>query len=185
MNDLATRTGLPDALRVLVTEYPRETWETHPNFSELTRFWLDRHLMFRDLLGRLRTGAEGYLDGKADPARHAAETQRYVGFLLNQLHGHHQIEDHHYFPQLQGLDPRVGAGFDILDADHKALDGHIHGMAETTNAYLGRWQEADARARAGELRTALEGFERFIHRHLTDEEELVVPVILAHAPDMR
>ncbi len=182
MDELDGRDGLPEALRVLVETLPRSGWEAHPNFDGLTRFWLDRHLMFRDVLGRLRSGAEARLDGKIDPMRHARETQRYAGFLLNELHGHHSIEDHHYFPVLQGLDARVARGFDLLDADHVALDGHMHRLAEVTNAYLA---EFEAAAGAGRLREALAGFERFLDRHLTDEEDLVVPVILTYAPDLR
>lgn len=184
MDDLQTRTGLPDALRVLVEDLPRHTWEAHPNFDGLIRFWLDRHLMFRDVLGRLRGGSEAFLDNRADLQRYAMETSRYAGFLLNELHGHHMIEDRHYFPVLQSLDARLERGFGILDKDHHDLDGHIHALAETTNGFLGRLQEADCRDRAGDLDVALGKFETFLDRHLTDEEELVVPVILTYAPKL-
>ncbi len=184
MDDLANRKGLPDALRVLLEGLPRETWERHPNFDGLTRFWLQRHLMFRDVLGRLRTGSEAFLDRNADERRYAAETARYAGFLLNELHTHHNIEDHHYFPKLQSLDARLEHGFALLDADHHALDGHIHALADTTNAFLQRVGQAEARDRAGDLRQALGQFETFLDRHLTDEEDLIVPVILTYAPDM-
>lgn len=184
MDDLAHRTGLPDALRVLADVLPRSGWEAHPNFDALTRFWLDRHLMFRDVLGRLRRGSDLYLDRKVDPERHAGETARYAGFLLNQLHGHHGIEDHHYFPALIGLDGRLVRGFELLDRDHQALDGHINGLAETTNAFLRSLGETDERDRAAALGGALGRFETFLDRHLTDEEDLVVPVILTYAPKL-
>jgi iron-sulfur cluster repair protein YtfE (RIC family) len=184
MDDLETRTGLPDALRVLADALPRSGWEAHPNFDALTRFWLDRHLMFRDVLGRLRRGSELYLDRQLDPRRHAAETARYAGFLLNELHGHHGIEDAHYFPALMRLDTRLVRGFELLDADHHALDGHIHRMAETTNAFLSRLGQAEERDRGADLSAALARFETFLDRHLTDEEDLVVPVILTYAPKL-
>lgn len=181
---LETRTGLPEALRVLADTLPRSGWEAHPNFDELTRFWLDRHLMFRNVLNTLRSAAEDRIDGTLPRERHLHETQRYAGFLLNQLHGHHQIEDQHYFPQLAGLDARLARGFTLLDADHGALDGHIHGMAETVNAYL-RAEEGDAeRNSLGALQGALAAFEGFLNRHLTDEEDLIVPVILTYAPKL-
>jgi len=41
--DLAQRSRLPDALRVLLEQYPRDMWESHRNFDGLTRFWLERH----------------------------------------------------------------------------------------------------------------------------------------------
>lgn len=189
MEALERRKGLPDALRILLRDYPRAMWESHRNFDGLTRFWLDRHLMFRDLLGRLSAENAGFLDGRSPARSHAARTSRYAGFLLNELHGHHGIEDQHYFPVLAGLEPRIARGFDLLDADHKALDGHLHGLAEDTNALLRAIEaagaggpEAAARDAAGRLQTRFDGFGRFLDRHLTDEEELVVPVILHHAP---
>lgn len=183
---LETRTGLPDPLRVLVRELPREGWESHGNFDQLTRFWLDRHLMFRDILGKLRVGSEAFIDGKLDALRHGRETGRYAGFLLNELHGHHQIEDVHYFPKLAGLDPRIEAGFALLDADHHALDGHIHALAKTTNDLLAAidrsGSDAASQDAAGAMQRHLAAFESFIDRHLTDEEELVVPTLLKYAP---
>jgi len=176
---LDQRDRLPDALRVLLTGYPGDIWESHVNFDGLTRFWLERHLMFRELLGKLEAGAEAALDRRIDAQLYRHQTQRLAGMFLNQLHGHHMIEDHHYFPQLSALEPKLARGFEILDADHHALDGHIHALAETTNAML----RADApafEAETGVLHTALAGFGRFLDRHLTDEEDLIVPVILKH-----
>ncbi|KAF0675417.1 hemerythrin domain-containing protein [Profundibacterium mesophilum] len=185
---LETRSGLPEPLRVLVRELPREGWESHGNFDQLTRFWLDRHLMFRDLLAKLRGGSEAFLDGRLEARRHGRETGRYAGFLLNELHGHHQIEDVHYFPKLAGLDPRIEAGFALLDADHHALDGHIHALAGTTNALLSALDkpagEDAVRDAAGTMHEHLTAFEGFIDRHLTDEEELVVPTLLKFAPKL-
>jgi iron-sulfur cluster repair protein YtfE (RIC family) len=178
---LGRRTGLPDALRVLVEQYSREAWEAHPNFTALTRFWLDRHLGFRRMQGVLTVETRGFLDRDRDPQAYAGGLARLAGMLLNELHGHHAIEDHHYFPLLRDLDPRLTAGFDLLDADHQVLDGAIHALATSTNRVLGALfdgQPGDLAA-AG-LDTELAAFARLLDRHLLDEEELVVPVILDH-----
>jgi len=176
MTDLATRTGLPDALRLLARELPRDTWETHPNCDGLTRFWMKRHLMFRDLMNRLQTGSRAYLENALDERQFTRDTGRLAGFLLNQLHEHHGIEDHHYFPRLAVLEPRLAAGFTLLDADHRALDGHIQALADTTSNLLRR----PGRDTAGVLDSHLSQFTAFLDRHLLDEEDLVVPVILTH-----
>ena len=185
MADLETRAGLPEALRVLLRDYPRDIWESHRNFDALTRFWLDRHLMFRDLLGRVQAETEGFLDRRTEARVFGARSARLTGVLLNELHGHHQIEDIQYFPLLSGLEPRLSAGFDLLDGDHHALDGHLHGLAEATNAALRAVQGNDATGAhdaAAPLHARLERFAGFLDRHLIDEEELVIPVILHHAP---
>lgn len=182
MNELETRDGLPDALRVLVEQYPRDIWESHRNFDALTRFWLERHLMFRQLLERITLETRAFIDGDRDAQGFGQQSARLTGFLLNQLHGHHQIEDMQYFPKLSGLEPRLAPGFDLLDADHHALDGHLQGMADDTNALLRALQEGAGHDAAGRVEARLTRFERFLDRHLIDEEELVIPTILHHAP---
>ncbi|MBF9031208.1 hemerythrin domain-containing protein [Rhodobacterales bacterium HKCCE3408] len=173
------RDGLPDALRILLKDYPREAWDADPNFSGLVQFWLDRHLMFRRLLELLREETEGVLDGGRDPERYRVALSRYGGHLVADLHGHHQIEDHHYFPILAQKDARIGAGFELLDADHHALDGHLNDFVETANAAL-QAEEAKRRDAIAAFAAGRDRLERLIDRHLTDEEELVVPVILKY-----
>ena len=183
---LETRQGLPDALRILARDYPRNLWESHRNFDALTRFWLDRHLGFRTMLVDIRQRTEAFLQGSVDPRRFAMQSTRAIGGLLRDLQGHHQIEDQHYFPLLAALEPRLASGFDLLDADHHALDLHIHRMADATNAMVRRLAPASAEGRteAPALLDLTAGFDRCINRHLLDEEDLVVPVILHHAPDI-
>jgi hemerythrin-like domain-containing protein len=182
---LATREGLPDPLRVLVAKYPRLEWEAHPHFTELTRFWLEMHLGFRRMQGALTTETEAFLDRSREPRRYADDLARLASQYLGGLHGHHNIEDHHYFPMLRALDARIAWGFDLLDADHQAMDGAIHALAEATGAVLSAVRDAaPAEAAAEVLRQRLAGFGRMIDRHLIDEEELVVPVILDH-PEAR
>ncbi|NNE81159.1 MAG: hemerythrin domain-containing protein [Silicimonas sp.] len=181
--DLETRTGLPEALRVLLQDYPREAWEADPAFSALIRFWLDRHLMFRKLLTTLKREAESALDGAIEDRVHGAHLSRYGRMLLQELHGHHTIEDQHYFPQIKVLDDRVGQGFDILDADHHAIDGHLQGFADEANGVLGAIGAGDAhRDAVARFRVGVIRLEGFLDRHLSDEEDLVVPILLKYAP---
>jgi len=179
MNDdlkLDTRNGLPDALRVLLQEYPRDTWPDHDNFAGLVAFWLDRHLMFRRLMTALITDAEEAIDRKIDPQTHAAKLSRYGSMLLQNLHGHHQIEDHHYFPVLSAREPVLNKGFGLLDSDHHAMDGLLNRFADGANAVI------QGQGEPGPFRADLLDFQTMLDRHLIDEEELVVPVILKHGP---
>lgn len=168
---LAARAGLPDALRCLVQEIPREGWRAHPHFGGMVEFWLDRHLMFRRLLTALEADVQALDGGTLSFETYAPRLSRYGGMLLNELHGHHQIEDQHYFPHLARLDARVERGFDLLEADHQEMDALLHGMAGAANAVL----QGGA---PGVFADHLDGFGRMLNRHLEDEEEIVVPVIL-------
>ena len=174
---LAQRKRLPEALRVLLDEIPRNAWPTHNNFGGMVEFWLQRHLMFRELLERLETETQDSLDNKIDAQGYGARLSRLGGFFLQQLHGHHQIEDTHYFPQLTKLDTRLVRGFDILDADHHALDGLLNDFATGANAVL-QAPEKTARDATGAFGAQLVTFKGFLNRHLLDEEDLIVPVIL-------
>lgn len=176
---LDTRSGLPDALRVLLAQYPREAWARDPGFSPLIRFWLDRHMMFRKLTRRMTEDARAALEGRSDPRAHAAALARFGGMFVQELHGHHHIEDAHYFPVLSRHDARLERGFALLDADHHALDGHLQAFVTRANAVL----QAEAPTRhdaTGTFLDGLDGFAPLLERHLTDEEDLVVPVLLRH-----
>lgn len=180
---LETRAGLPDALRVLLEDYPREAWEADPNFSGLIRFWLDRHLMFRRLVGTMIGETEQTLDGAMEDRRFGTHLSRYGSMLIGELHGHHSIEDTHFFPVMKTLDQRIATGFDILDRDHHAIDGHLSGFADAANAALRCIANGEPATDAvAAFLEDLQRIDRFLDRHLVDEEELVVPVLLKYAP---
>lgn len=180
---IETRKGLPQHLRVLADRYPRREWRGHMNFNDLTAFWLERHLMFRQVLDKVIGDTQAHLDGKSQ--RYGPELSRYTGFFLDQLHGHHQIEDQHYFPQFMAMDKRLEQGFEMLDADHHALDHHLNSLATHTNEVLRALQQGQkARDQAGRLLEAQEGFKVFLDRHLMDEEEIIVPIVLEYGADM-
>ncbi|MCC5991000.1 MAG: hemerythrin domain-containing protein [Rhodobacteraceae bacterium] len=179
---LDQREKLPDALRILLEQYPRALWESHKNFDGLTRFWLERHLMFRHALAQWQDDTRGFLDKGRDARTHGQMTARIGGFLINELHGHHQIEDAHYFPVLSAAEQRLAHGFELLDGDHHALGGELQALTAAANAHLRRLSQGkDATDSAGAMLQRLEAFGGFLNRHLIDEEDLVVPVILHHA----
>jgi iron-sulfur cluster repair protein YtfE (RIC family) len=174
MNDdltLAARGGLPDAWQVLLAEFPRDGWQTHPNFGGMVEFWLHRHLMFRQLLERMERDVQAHVDGHIGFQDYAPRLSHYGGTLLNELHGHHHIEDAHYFPRLMQLDPRLDGAFRLLDGDHHAMDGQLNDMAAAANAVLQGGE-------AGVFADRLAAFGGLLNRHLVDEEEIIVPVIL-------
>jgi iron-sulfur cluster repair protein YtfE (RIC family) len=177
-DDLSVRAGLPEALRILCEAYPRAGWQAHPRFHGLVSFWLDRHMMFRELMARMTQETEAFLDNRHEAARFGRAIGQYGGMFVNQLHGHHQIEDHHYFPILRDREPRIARGFDLLDADHHALDGILERFVGQANAAIQGTGGRDPRAAAGSLLDGLHDLERLIARHLEDEEDLIVPVIL-------
>lgn len=184
MENLSDRQELPEALRLLLDEYPQEAWEASDNFGSLIRFWLDRHMMFRKLMSALQDESERALDGTLDSRMLGKRVSRYGSMLVGELHGHHNVEDVHYFPRLRQLDERLETGFDMLDSDHHALDGLIERFTGDANKLLGSVTSgADWRVPAEAFRNGLVVFERSLDRHLVDEEDLIVPILLKYAPD--
>ena len=63
---------MPETMRVLLSDYPRDSWEAHPGFKEKTRHWLGAHQMFRQLGELVRLETEHYLDRSREPDDFAA-----------------------------------------------------------------------------------------------------------------
>lgn len=183
---LETRDRLPDALRVLMEDYPRHSWEHDPGFHGLISFWLERHLMFRKIVAQMQSDTEKFLNQDLSAKVYAGHLSRYGGMFVQELHGHHTIEDQHYFPKLIDLDSRISRGFDILDKDHHAIDGHLNAFVTSANGVLQNIEAPQKlKPAADALHRQLRGLEGLLNRHLVDEEELVVPVVLKYgAPDM-
>lgn len=179
-DSLATRTALPEDYRLILADHPRDGWDGHPAYHGLAAFWLDRHLGFRRVLDHLQADARGLIDRSLDPADYGRRLVRLGSGLLNDLIGHHQIEDELYFPQLAALEPRIHRGFDMLDADHHALHDMIDRFATGANAVLAQNGEEARREAGAQFQAELTSFARLLSRHLDDEEDLVVPVVLKH-----
>ncbi len=177
---LATRAALPAEYRLLLADYPRAGWPEHRDFNGLAAFWLDRHLGFRRVIGLLRADAAAMIDKRMAPQAWGQRLLRLGSGFLGDLVGHHQIEDDAYFPQLAALEPRIAGGFDMLDRDHHALHGLIDRFASGANAALAETQDVARRDAAARFEAELAAFERMLARHLDDEEDLVLPVVLKH-----
>ena len=67
-------------------------------------------------------------------------------FFLQNLEGHHQIEDLHFFPLFRAAEKRLVKGFDVLESDHEAIHAEIIRTVESANDLL-RTIESDDDAR--------------------------------------
>ncbi len=177
---LERRHGLPEDLRYLVAKYPREDWQAHENLHGMASMWLQRHDMFRELGGILTGAIADYREGRSDARGFAGFFAPRLQFFLGQLDGHHNVEDQHYFPVFARAESRLRRGFDILDGDHHLIHEALERNAESANGFLRVLQEGEDRQRfaadayAGEN----ERLVAMLARHLEDEEDLIIPLIL-------
>ncbi|MBD3664160.1 hemerythrin domain-containing protein [Sulfitobacter sp. TSTF-M16] len=169
-------------MRILLEQIPRESWAAHPGFKQATKNWLGAHQMFRRLAETLRLDAERVLDGNADKRRYAERLSYYGDALVRNLHGHHHFEDTSYFPELGAADPRFVAGLEILETDHEVLDTILDSFVRNANLVLTSDTAGadDFRNRVGAVHRSALTIEQLLARHLADEEELAVPIILHH-----
>jgi len=180
MLDIETRTGWPPELRLLLDRYPRAIWPGHANLGELARFWLDIHGGFRDMAGTLGEATMDLREGRVTHDRFRSWFVPRLQMFLHHLEGHHQIEDFQFFPLFGAAEPRLRTGFDVLEKDHHVIHAAMDGLVDTANAFLAASADDNDRLRRSGDRyaDASDRLMRLLARHLDDEEDLIVPLIL-------
>jgi hypothetical protein len=178
--DLDTRTGWPAELHLLLDRYPRAAWLTHANLGAHAGFWLQRHTMFRELADLLDTGTADLRAEITGLSEFRSWFAPRLQFFLSELEVHHQVEDDHYFPRFRAAEPRLTRGFEVLEQDHHAIHESMAGVVEAANALLrGGGQTDDTVRRSAEsYAVANDRMLKWLRRHLDDEEDLVVPLVL-------
>jgi hypothetical protein len=180
---LDSRTGWPADLRLYLDRHPREAWLGHPNLGETARFWLARHGMFRDLGGALQASTAEFREGRTALPQFRAWFAPRLGFFLSELDAHHRIEDLSYFPLFRAAEPRLKRGFEVLEQDHETIHETLARLAEAANAFLQAEDPGKLRATAEAYAGVTDELLAGLARHLDDEEDLVVPLILDRGED--
>jgi iron-sulfur cluster repair protein YtfE (RIC family) len=182
-NDIDERSGWPEELRILLKDHPRDTWQS--TRSSMARFWIDKHNYIRRQSAALIAANSEYREQQANAAQFGAwVAPRLQGFLA-ELHGHHQIEDHHYFPAFRSAEPKLADGFDVLASDHELLHKGIMDIVDAVNGFIDtirdeeRAVDKDAQNLAADRYVAAsEVLHTRLGRHLEDEEDLIIPLMI-------
>jgi hypothetical protein len=183
------RSGLPGELLALLRKFPRDQWANDARLHGLAEGWLQRHNLFRELSGLIGGTTTDLREGRTSPATFLPLFQRRMGLLLGELDMHHRAEDEHYFPSFAAAAPKLQKGFDILDNDHGVIHDAIDNLATASRELIAALS-GEVSGRDGEvLRVAervageIAGFDRTLLRHLEDEEDLIIPLILERTRD--
>jgi len=179
--NLDERSGLPEEWLFLLKQHPREDWAGHRNLGPLTEFWLARHDGFRQLGGTLDGLLTDFREDRIKADGFGSLFAPRLQQFLSELHHHHMIEDHHYFPVFMEAEKRLVAGFELLEGDHELIHHRIETVVKSANKLFGQMDTRDR----GAIRRAADSFAGVsdtliagLMRHLDDEEDLIVPVIL-------
>ena len=182
---IETRAAWPAELRYLLERHPREGWAAQEALGPLGRYWLGRHAGFRELGAALDKATAAFQAGQIAPAEFGGWFAPRLQMFLSHLDGHHQVEDYHYFPRLRALEPRLAAGFDVLAADHETIHAALIEVVEAANALLVGLRDTATVERAvgdryaGASTRLIAG----LMRHLDDEEDLIIPLLLDRGED--
>ena len=166
----------PDLL-ALRERHPRDVWPSLPRGS-LPSVWLSMHDSLRqgqEMLERLATHWQLKMIDDATFRDRALPILRHH---LGHLHGHHRLEDTHYFPQFRSIQPRLVKGFDLLERDHADLNAAIDALEDLTRHLSSLDAHSpDAGAHIQRMADALHRIGPNLREHLQDEEDLVIPLL--------
>ena len=86
------------------------------------------------------------------------------------------------FPRFRALDERMVVGFDLLENDHEIIHEKLIASAESGQRLVVAFAEGgDAARRAANVYAAhADRLLDWLLRHLSDEEDLVIPAMLEH-----
>jgi hypothetical protein len=165
-------------VRARLERRPRTSWRDDPTHG--ARFWLEIHDGFRrESRGLVALLAE-HRSGRRAAAELAVVSAPRLTGMVAALRNHHEIEDFEYFPAFRALEPKLGPGFDVLANDHARLQRQV----DEAVAALSELLAAAARDAAGtpqvteRYASRTDELCRTLARHLDDEEDLIIPLLL-------
>lgn len=125
--------------------------------------------------GGLQQASNAYQENRLNWANYKSQTLRQLSSHIDHLHGHHSIEDGQYFPRFVKNYPQLAAGFAILDNDHQVLNAALHDLQQSGRQLYNATLEDQYLAER--LHQQLGQVGVLLARHLSDEEDLVIPIL--------
>ncbi len=180
LTEYTTRAPMPEAHKILFTQYPREAWDNHPNFKQKTMNWMNAHTGFKALNELCQEATENGIDKKWSYEKTAQYIGYYGNMMVQSLHGHHNWEDRNFFPEIMAADDRAEAGLDLLESDHQELDERLDRITRQSNRVLKLvdLDPSQVHDELGLLHPEFDALGKLLTRHLEDEEDLIVPIII-------
>ena len=161
-------------LLFLFNKLPPDQWFS-ADYAYKTSGWLKVHTNIRKRQRILTQISEGYQSGEYDWAEYRSQMLKRINMHVLKLHQHHGVEDEGFFPEFIKMYPQLQAGFEILGRDHVRLDALLDKL-QVENDRLAR-SEVEDKVLAVQLHETLVDATDLLSQHLTDEEDLVIPIL--------
>ncbi len=158
----------------LYEKLPPEQWFS-ADYAYKTSGWLKVHTNIRKRQRILLQISEAYMSGEFDWSEYRSQILKRINMHVLKLHQHHGVEDEGFFPEFVSMYPKLAPAFEILGHDHEYLNKLLDTL-QAQNDQLAR-SETEDKALAEELHKTLVAVTDLLQQHLTDEEDLVIPIL--------
>lgn len=158
----------------LYNKLPPEQWFA-ADYAYKTSGWLKVHTNIRKRQRILTQISEAYIDGEFDWAEYRSQILKRINMHILKLHQHHGVEDDGFFPEFIRMYPQLAPAFEILGHDHEYLNALLDTL-QIQNDTLAR-SEGEDKLLAEQLHETLVKVTDLLQQHLTDEEDLVIPIL--------
>lgn len=158
----------------LYNKLPPDQW-FGADYAYKTSGWLKVHTNIRKRQRILTQISTAYQSGEFDWSEYRSQMLKRINMHILKLHQHHGVEDEGFFPEFIRMYPQLQAGFEILGCDHVRLDALLDKL-QLQNDTLAR-SEVEDKALAEQLHQTLMDASKLLQQHLTDEEDLVIPIL--------
>ena len=158
----------------LYNKLPPDQW-FGADYAYKTSGWLKVHTNIRKRQRILTQISDAYISGEFDWSEYRSQILKRINMHVLKLHQHHGVEDDGFFPEFVSMYPKLAPAFEILGHDHEYLNELLDKL-QIQNDQLGR-SEIEDKALAEELHDTLVKVTALLQQHLTDEEDLVIPIL--------
>ena len=158
----------------LYNKLPPDQW-FGADYAYKTSGWLKVHTNIRKRQRILTQINDAYISGEFDWSEYRSQILKRINMHVLKLHQHHGVEDDGFFPEFVSMYPKLAPAFEILGHDHEYLNELLDKL-QIQNDQLGR-SEIEDKALAEELHKTLVAVTDLLQQHLTDEEDLVIPIL--------
>lgn len=158
----------------LYNKLPPDQWFS-ADYAYKTSGWLKVHTNIRKRQRILTQISEAYSSGEFSWSEFRSQILKRINMHILKLHQHHGVEDEGFFPEFISIYPKLAPAFKILAHDHEYLNALLDKL-QIQNDALAR-SEAEDKALAKALHDTLAKVTDLLQQHLTDEEDLVIPIL--------
>ena len=158
----------------LFNKLPPDQW-FGADYAYKTSGWLKVHTNIRKRQRILTQISTAYQSGEFGWSEYRSQILKRINMHVLKLHQHHGVEDEGLFPKLIRMYPQLQEGFEILRRDHERLDALLDEL-QAQNDQLAR-TEVEDKVLAVQLHQTLVDVTNLLSQHLSDEEDLVIPIL--------